>query len=357
MAGEIGASVIVVKEIEVPPAMVALADKVSEYIDPETGEWTDKMVNKRSRGLPHWDLDMESTDASSTDVDLEEPPSDIPTPADISDPSTTFVKSGHLLTSNPERPTAQSSPFIAALDDDLALFSMEPEPAFTIDSSDEPLPEHVADHSILTDATSSLNIEISSVYKPRPVRRRIVPSASGSYASARKGIKIKAKEKRPHPWHQSPPNATSASDDGLSIPNRQETRALQRRLARDKRREEKRMVSATIAATGSVVAEHGPIPGAERETPIGPILEDEAAELVVGMNRLAVDVEPSQAVASSVESESILADAIDITEPGLRIPMKASHRSTEPRLIVEAMVVRKMSIEDAFLDFGGFSLT
>ena len=33
MAGEIGASVIVVKEIEVPPAMVALAE-ISEYIDP-----------------------------------------------------------------------------------------------------------------------------------------------------------------------------------------------------------------------------------------------------------------------------------------------------------------------------------
>ena len=75
------------------------------------------------------------------------------------------------------------------------------------------------------------------------------------------------------------------------------------------------------------------------------------------MNRLAVDTEPSQAVASSVESESILADAIDITETGVRIPLRAPHVSTEPRLIVEAMVVRKMSIEDAFLDFGGFSLT
>jgi hypothetical protein len=31
--------------------------------------------------------------------------------------------------------------------------------------------------------------------------------------------------------------------------------------------------------------------------------------------------------------------------------------STEPRLIVEALVVRKMSSEEAFLDFSGFSLT
>ena len=29
----------------------------------------------------------------------------------------------------------------------------------------------------------------------------------------------------------------------------------------------------------------------------------------------------------------------------------------QPRLIVEALVVRKMSLEEAFLDFGGFSLT
>jgi hypothetical protein len=28
----------------------------------------------------------------------------------------------------------------------------------------------------------------------------------------------------------------------------------------------------------------------------------------------------------------------------------------EPRLIVEALVVRKMSLEEAFLDFGGFSV-
>jgi len=31
--------------------------------------------------------------------------------------------------------------------------------------------------------------------------------------------------------------------------------------------------------------------------------------------------------------------------------------NTLPRLIVEALVVRKMSLEEAFLDFGGFSLT
>ena len=43
MAGEIGASVIVVKEIEVPPTIAALADKDSGYTDPDTGEWTRKM--------------------------------------------------------------------------------------------------------------------------------------------------------------------------------------------------------------------------------------------------------------------------------------------------------------------------
>ena len=49
MAGEIGASVIVVKEIEVPPTMAALADKESGYTDPDTGEWTRKM---HRRGIP-----------------------------------------------------------------------------------------------------------------------------------------------------------------------------------------------------------------------------------------------------------------------------------------------------------------
>ncbi|KAF7800156.1 hypothetical protein EIP86_011402 [Pleurotus ostreatoroseus] len=362
MAGEIGASVIVVKEIEVPPAMVALADKVSDYIDPETGEWTNKMVNKRSRGLPYWDLDADTTDASSTDI--EEPSSDIHTPADLLDASV-ILKSGRVLPSNPERPTAQSSPFITALDDDLALFSMEPEPAFTIDSGDEPLLEVIPEPLSLTDTGSSLNIGIASVYKPRPIRRRPSPSSPGSGALGRKAMKIKGREKKAQPWHQSPPKATPVADEVLPVPNKQEIKALQRRLARDKRREEKRKGLVGLAESGAVIADNSPTTETEDKTGLVLVSEDETAELVIGLDELAVSAGARQVVAPEIKSEPLLA-ALDIAEPAIpTAPLVAAEDteasvfpiSKDPRLIVEALVVRKMSIEEAFLNFSSFSLT
>ena len=71
MAGEIGASVIVVKEIEVPPGIAALADRESGYTDPDTGAWTRKM---RRRGPPAVDgglgaLSTSATSATETETD------------------------------------------------------------------------------------------------------------------------------------------------------------------------------------------------------------------------------------------------------------------------------------------------
>lgn len=370
MAGEIGASVIVVKEIDVPPAMVVLADKVSEYIDPETGEWTEKMVNKRARVLPY-DMDADSTyatpsatdcetDTSVTDFTDVDEPSEISTPSYVPDGPAHFSYSSHLLTSNPERPTAQSSPFIAPIDDEIALFSMEPEPAYTPDD-EQPVPEVTLEAPTVS---FDINIEISSVYKPRPMRRRSQPSSTNNFI--RRGVKAKTKERRQQPWQlQSnlPTKPPAIGADGVAIPNKQETKALHRRLARDKRREEKRKALVVLAETAGTSVESASVATTVDDT--APLRHDETAELVAGLNRLLVS-----ARTTSIQSDPVVEDCsddppsitpVDLSDPGPEEieAGQVTHTkeiSKEPRLIVEALVVRKMSIEEAFLDFGGFSL-
>ena len=51
-------------------------------------------------------------------------------------------------------------------------------------------------------------------------------------------------------------------------------------------------------------------------------------------------------LASPALTESTLPDVV---------PDMPAYDAKEPRLIVEALVVRKMSIDEGFLDFGGFS--
>jgi hypothetical protein len=340
MAGEIGASVIVVKEIEVPPAMVAFADKVSAYIDPETGRWTDKMSNKRFRHGAR--VSGERTPVGTeTETDTE---SEVSTPN--YPPVTSVVTyTGCGAWSNPERPTAQSSPFIAPFDDDLALFSMEPEPELAddgendgselapdadiptlTDDEDKQCAELVADADV---PAFSLDIEISVVHKPRPFRRRQhqVPGA-GVFAGKHRGRAPKPKEAKKLELEP--------------LPNKQEAKAQQRRLARDRRREEKRQALLAGAVNGVVVAKNDTmLPVKDVDVNSG-MLADDVTNLANGLENLHVTVEAANTVIE------------ELPEP---TPLPASNETKEPRLIVEALVVRKMSIEEGFLDFGNFALT
>ncbi|THG99132.1 hypothetical protein EW026_g3165 [Hermanssonia centrifuga] len=353
MAGEIGASVIVVKEIEVPSVMVALADKVSGYIDPETGEWTEKMISKRSRVPVVYDSDSATvtsdvaeleTDASATDyTDTEEDSSAISTPMHPTTGSkfaTALQCSRGPLSSNPDRPTSQSSPSILPIDDELALFSMDPEPPFHDALAVD------ANPNIMSDAHAfSLDIEISSVYKPRPIRRRM-HTATGANPSGRHGRRgHKPKEKKQQPWRQSHPTETIDDMDTVNIPNKQETKALYRRIARDRRREEKRKLDMNNTASGHDV------------TAAALELNDEG-KLVTGLGALHVAVESVGAVATDTDAPSSVSPRLstdhDIVPANLR--SGGTDIAKEPRLIVEALVVRKLSIDEAFLDFGGFSL-
>lgn len=352
MAGEIGASVIVVKEIEVPPAMVAFADKVSAYIDPKTGKWTEKMSNKRFRTNYRRERTSAGTETDADMTDTDDDPSTLGTPNFPPDGTreAAQVSFTHYLSSaNPDRPSPQSSPFIAPLDDDLALFCMDPEPEFA-DDSDSDDKDTKEDQGVAFIADSdvpdfSLDIEISSVFKPRPFRRRVDHAGAGVFGG-KQGRKVQ-KPKDRKPWKPpSPPIAVSLPSPDSLVPSKQEDKALLRRQTRDKRREERRLVhaSANIVIGGAAVAKD------DTALPVKDLrcdrtgLEHDATDLAVGLRNLHVSAGPAKVVVDEAPSPAIHAAAVEINS------------ANDPRLIVEALVVRKMSMEEGFLDLAGFSL-
>ncbi|EED82811.1 predicted protein [Postia placenta Mad-698-R] len=210
MAGEIGASVIVVKEIEVPPAMYTLADDAARLLDPVTGGWTCKMkrrmVSPGAGGSGEEDATTTATETETdfTDGDFDDTPS-VGTPADdphVSQHNVRCQPFAHRVTSHPGRLSTQSSPFISPLDDDLALFSMEPEPPHILTST-------AADDAPALVPAFSVDLEIASVYKPRPMRRRThaLPAATPAavlHGKHARRQKYKEKEKKTQPWHTPP---------------------------------------------------------------------------------------------------------------------------------------------------------
>ncbi|KAI0635444.1 hypothetical protein C8Q77DRAFT_1217265 [Trametes polyzona] len=380
MAGEIGASVIVVKEIEVPPTIAALADKESGYTDPDTGDWNRKIKRRAAIAA---DGDLSTTTEAETDfttdfTDLEDVASSVSsgrTPG-IATPTSVYVRTTAIIhrpaRTNPERPTAQSSPFIAPIDDDLALFSMEPEPAFRDDATvngstaDDELelgPRH----------SSFAGLEISAVYKPRPMRCRTRPGLSAPLGptAGRHGRRYnKLKEKKVQPWHQNAKGADAGGGKGPKPPGgpqmSREEKALQRRLARDKKREEKR--AALIARATECEAE-APTTGALTE-PLGrTVATSEVDDLASSLATLAFATEIGQEASTLAAGASDLHAAVEVrrnecraespvlegkqlVEDAREVPIG----QIEARLIVEALVVRKMSIEEATLDFSRFAL-
>lgn len=378
MAGEIGASVIVVKEIEVPPLMVALADKLSGYLDPETGEWADKMLSRRPKGVLASEDHLSSTPGTATEPDTAESSdfedvdtiTTFTTPADSSraspQPFDAFDASSRLLKANPSnpfRPTAQSSPFIAPFDDDLALFSMEPEPSLDDDELRlDSVPTVEVDGSGI-----SVDLEIASVYKPRPMRKRApVVYAFPPPGQGKRGRK--SKERKTQPWQTAPRASPAPVVDVQPLPGdaaaavNKETKAALRRQARDKRRQERHQ--AFVASLSGDVTVPAPQSIAESA---------DTKQLVSGLEHMHVAVQsapqpPPVAAATATaqpmtdgvdEDLAVLARAADkLAQLGPSVDALLTDRAPvtmgmESRLIVEALVVRKLSLEEAYLDFGG----
>ncbi|KAF4607540.1 GTP binding protein 2 [Pleurotus pulmonarius] len=202
----------------------------------------------------------------------------------------------------------------------------------------------------------ALSLEIASVYKPRPSRKR---------AHDPRNMIVPGKRDRHHGDGKKRGLASAVLASTVikdsTAPYSKETKSLTRRQARDKRREERRAALMTSSRTG----------GAE-ELSVSQRLLDEVAE---GLESLHVSTSHSSAPHIHCHDPQVdpHTDALPHILGGTSIDSDCKHphagsmddapsispsiANTGPRMIVEALVVRKMSIEEAYLDFGGFQIT
>lgn len=194
MAGEIGASVIVVKEIEVPACMAGLSAlggrRRSHKLDPSQGELSTA-------------TETETEMTSTTDDDTSPSPVIHPLPPSINSESTNSTPPSH--TGNSE--------------------SLTPQTQFAID------------------------LEISSVYKPRPTNTYTRRFASAPARTKPKPFHSKKqKHERPHQPNTAVENPqTQPHSSRPQFQTKQEEKALIRRITRDRRRDEKQRALAGIS--------------------------------------------------------------------------------------------------------------
>ena len=387
MAGEIGASVIVVKEIEVPAALASLAKRSGEWagaasrrartqtnsLSPEGGYTT------TDAGTTETETDFDS--CSGTDLDLSA--------EDTEDLSVTIVLENNA---KPSPPGDSSSSLI---------------PIFSMDSDQELDPADAADDERLTVQNRfSIDLEISSVFKPRPMRPRIHNNPHYAHLA---GGKNKRTKKHKHLSMLSSANTyvTNEQDGHESrAPDHSSShhKGHNRRQGRDKRREEKRKALEAHATQAVDTAESDDLFRQDTLIPASPTANTTDAIpdtdiLIVGLESLHVSpVEEPSSITNEDEASGLVIDTttdeLEDDNDVFATPLTAipsfptfsasdtaeSHfdaavidivgamgaaisgsggekEQQQSRLIVEALVVRKMSIEEAFLDFGGFSLT
>jgi hypothetical protein len=350
MAGEIGASVIVVKEIEVPAAMAGLAAS-------QTDLWNGKRNRRRVMGSDDGG-DSSTSVMNSTEMETEQS-TDIDD--EVKDMSATLVLV-RPPSSHGGDTTSSSS---------VSLFSMDPDPDPADNADAEPDEDPQPPFSI--------DLEIATVFKPRPVRTRM-----HAHAHALMGPTKTKRTKKPKHL----PQPINDHDD--ESPERHHHIGGNRRYARDRKRAEKR--KALLAyATGAHLLESVPASDIDRNSTLSKPSAEETDALVHGLEFLHVSIDDPSHLSMSPKSPTIpilhvVADPDEddgdddvfasptTATPFVTFDSSSSYLSAssavsevegsdqkelhgQNRLIVEALVVRKMSLDEAFLDFGGFSLT
>jgi len=404
MAGEIGASVIVVKEIEVPAVMAGIAAT-------QTDTWNgrrQKRAHVDLRGKPGSDEGSGSSSTvqswTSTSEAESEPSSTDPDPGDQDDLSMTI-----LLDNTTRHPYQTVTPRCTA---SIPVFTLDPDPDPADNADAEPDEDFVT--TVFSQSYVSINLEIATVFKPRPMRARMHPHLHARMLGSPTTAKTKRLKKIKHithlQGHQHQPDQLhnrddphnhdhqrkEQADDGEAVPEKHHVKstnkALTRRQMRDRKREEKRraLVAFATAGTnsnGSPEDNHctstSAVPNASCPPEASSVLLEsqvkenisitpasETSALVSGLAGLHVAVQdPEPVVEDSKENaEAEGVDEDDVFTPPT--PAKSfpdrnraeggdgaeSQSREQPRLIVEALVVRKMSLDEAFLDFGGFAL-
>ncbi|KAK0496939.1 hypothetical protein EDD18DRAFT_182119 [Armillaria luteobubalina] len=358
MAGEIGASVIVVKEIEVPAALATLA-----ILEDSSGGVARRGRKTEFRVGSEGTTTGTETETELSTTDAEEPGEGVP-------PGTLSLHQRSLSHSTPGSSSSSVDVFSMDLETDVA------EQADTESDLESPPSQH----------KFSIDLEISSVFKPRPFRTRVSSNPVLLSSAETKRNNRGAKKKAKHHLHDV---LTSSSAPSLisTDEQRKATKGLNRRQARDRRREERR--NALMAFASNAI---GPPQNADQTLDVRSHTEEAAKQetgtndkadspnaLVSGLGELHVSVDrqlvsaepPTLTVDEDIPSISLVEpDNEEVTDdddvfatPSPSVPYTsvvlagAEEGKDQPRLIVEALVVRKLSIEEAFLDFGGFSLS
>ncbi|KAK0463677.1 uncharacterized protein EV420DRAFT_1638600 [Desarmillaria tabescens] len=337
MAGEIGASVIVVKEIEVPAALATLA-----ILEDSSGNGA-----KRGRKT-EFRVGSEGT-TTGTETETELSTTDAEDPGDSVLPRILSLHQRSLSHSAPGSSSSSVDVFSMDMESDIA------EQADTESDLESPPSQH----------RFSIDLEISSVFKPRPFRTRVTSNPVLLSSAETKRNNRGAKKKAKHHLHDV---LTSSSAPSLlsTDEQRKATKGPNRRQARDRRREERRnalmaFASNTIGppqtADQAVDVRSHTEEGAKQEN--DKAVPDSANALVSGLGELHVSIEPlsSQKMKRLQATDDVFASPTPSTPYTSVASSGAEEGKDQPRLIVEALVVRKMSIEEAFLDFGGFSLS
>lgn len=345
MAGEIGASVIVVKEIEVPA-------EVSGVV----GDW-DGDGDRWRRRQQLMSEDSETTTTTETELETD-------------------------------------------ADDDLPAASNHVE-MFSMDEGD----------CFSESAAFSVDLEIATVYKPRPFRRRATSTVQG-HLDRRKGKGRKPKHllAHSHTRPNSHPEHHTHHSHHINLHNRTlpvvsthltepqshiapENKRSKRRASRDKRRESKcnplllhvptrridieemgELVSdlesfhVTLESEGSSASARPEVePCMHENAHLNDDLDSRARAPVIDSflskpKSSVVDARSTPSIsAGPYQQPEHVTNEYDSPPPEIMKPPKSltteiKEAMSEPRLIVEALVVRKMSLEEAFLDFGGFSV-
>ncbi|EPQ51616.1 hypothetical protein GLOTRDRAFT_140992 [Gloeophyllum trabeum ATCC 11539] len=328
MAGEIGASVIIVKEIELTGRD---RERAKEELQATSGIYgrRNRRRNKNMAALLAGDSTATTTttesELSTADITDAEPDDiEIATPA-----------------AYPSAFDVASSPTYVALDDALALFSMDPEP----DVSDVGVE---ADVETDPEPRVAVDLEIASVYKPRPFRRRV--HAHGhvdAVAHGKRGLGKKAKKILP-----SSVEALKGVKTAQEIKTAKEAKLAKRLAARERKKQEKqRTLMAQDYFSGT------PLSVLEDQISQSDEKADNVDGLIPALGTLTVEAKEMQAVRDTgpvaALNDGIVNAPLGGSPDDEILPPPADQG--EPRLIVEVLVVRKLSLEEAFLDFGGFS--
>jgi len=301
--------VIVVKEIQVPPELAGLAESRLE-------RWESRKSARRKNTLRVLEWSASPT-TSTTEFETELSNTDVTD----AEESTTYSPVTPPLPLEEE--TSPTLPVTAPLplNPALAVFTM---------NQDEDVANYADNEGPHGDMTTdrvaefSINLEISSVYKPRPMKKRaahIAAPPSTHFPYTRKKLK------NGHPPSKSTDTTYHTGDP---VPHSCGTDPQPRKRKRDKRAKTKPNTLPTeVPARCSNELVTNP---AQQHT------ISSSSSLV--LNPSSLESPPNIVIESPTGDVS----AVTVTE------------SKEPRLIVEALVVRKLSLDEAFLDFEGFSL-